>query len=170
MIFSMRGVFLRQLSGVLAVLLIALPAAATEPGLPANHEIHNQPPVDSEGTLTWDALANLEIRVETPAPLQTLFYVEFPESLRALDGERVRIKGFMYPLEAGETHDKFLLAALPPACPFCLPGNAKTLVDVHCDRPVGYTMEPVILEGRFTLLDEDDTGLYYRLSEAGPVE
>ena len=155
---------------ILASLLMAGPLAATESELPANHDVHNQPPIDAEGTLTWDALANLEIRVETPAPLQTLFFVEFPESLRALDGERVRIKGFMYPLEAGETHNKFLLAALPPACPFCLPGNAKTLVDVHCDRPVGYTMEPVILEGRFTILEEDDTGLYYRLTEAGPVE
>ena len=170
MLSAMRHFVLRIVPSIMAVFLVAAPAVATEPGLPANHEVHNKPPIDAEGTLTWDALANLEIRVETPAPLRTLFYVEFPESLRALDGERVRIKGFMYPLEAGETHDKFLLAALPPACPFCLPGNARTLVDVRCDRPVGYTMEPVILEGQFTLLEEDDTGLYYRLTGAGPVE
>ena len=162
---------LTSLSGALlalaAIALAGQPAAA-EQGLPADHSQHNVP-VDADGAVTWEALANLDIRVETPAPLQTIFHIEFPASLKALDGEVVRLKGFMYPLEAGETHVSFLLSALPPACPFCLPGSARTLVDIQSDEPITYTMEPVMLEGRLSLLEDDDTGLYYRLSEAGPV-
>ncbi len=156
------------IAAALALLLAAAPGAAQQ-NLPADHTVHNQP-VDADGALSWEALANLDVRVETPAPLQTIFHIEFPEALRALDGQIVRMKGFMYPLEAGETHDSFLLSALPPACPFCLPGNARTLVDVECAKPVRYTLDPVMLEGRFALLENDDTGLHYRLSEAGPVE
>ena len=99
----------------LAAALQVAPAAAQQ-GLPANHTQHNVP-VDADGALTWEALSNLDIRVETPAPLQTIFHIEFPESLKRLDGETVRLKGFMYPLEAGEAHSTFLLSALPPACP-----------------------------------------------------
>ena len=149
-------------------LLTGLPTAA-EQTQPPEHDVHNQP-VDADGALTWEALSNLDVRVETPAPLRTIFHIEFPKGLRALDGTVVRLKGFMYPLEVGETHTKFLLSALPPACPFCLPGTATTLVDIHCDEPVRYTLEPVMLEGRFALLEDDITGLYYRLTEATAIQ
>ena len=152
----------------LLCLMTGLPAAAEQDQTPA-HDVHNRP-VDSDGALTWEVLSNLDVRVETPAPLRTIFHIEFPKGLRALDGTVVRLKGFMYPLEVGETHTKFLLSALPPACPFCLPGTATTLVDIHCDEPVRYTLEPVMLEGRFALLDDDITGLYYRLTEATAIQ
>lgn len=134
-----------------------------------NHTQHNQP-VDEDGAIKWEVLSNLDVRVETPAPLQSIFHVEFTPEVKALGGEIVRLKGFMYPLSPGETHTKFLLSALPPSCPFCLPGTATTLIDIICDEPVRYTLEPVILEGRFTLLKDDISGLYYRLSNARPAE
>lgn len=152
----------------LAAFLEVSPATARQDPPPEVHTLHNVP-VDADGVVTWETLSNLDVRVETPAPLQTIFHIEFPENLLALDERIVRLKGFMYPLEAGETHRSFLLSALPPACPFCLPGTATTLVDIRSDRPVTYTLEPVMLEGRLNLLKDDDTGLYYRLTEAGPV-
>ena len=156
------------LMAALALAIQAMPAAAQQ-GVSPSHSEHNVP-VDADGALTWEALSDLEVRVETPAPLQTIFHIEFPENLRRLDGETVRLKGFMYPLEAGETHSAFLLSALPPACPFCLPGSARTLIDVHCEEPVTYTLEPVLLEGKLALLTDDITGLYYRLTDAAPVD
>ena len=132
------------------------------------HDVHNQVPEAPATALTWGELMNLEVTVENPAPLQTVFHVSYPDSLKAKDGTVVRIKGFMYPLEAGETHTYFLLSALPPSCPFCLPASARGLVEVKCDEGVRYTLEPVLLEGRFELLEEDElgTGLHYRLSAA----
>ena len=108
---------------------------------------------------------DLEVRVENPAPLQTVFHVSYPESLKARNGTVVRVKGFMYPLEAGETHTYFLLSALPPSCPFCLPASARGLVEVKYDEGGRYTLEPVLLEGRFELLEGAATGLYYRLEK-----
>jgi len=148
---------------------LAVAPAAAQQGVPQGHNQHNVP-VDADGALTWEALADFEVRVETPAPLQTIFHIEFPQALRSLDGEMVRLKGYMYPLETGETHARFLLSAFPPACPFCLPGSARTLVDVRCAEPLGYTLDAVMVEGRLTLLENDDSGLHYRLTEAGPVD
>ena len=154
--------------------LAAGPAAALNPfgergsePVPG-HDVHNQAPDAPPAALTWDELMNLEVTVETVAPLQSNFIVSYPEALRARDGTVVRIKGFMYPLEAGETHTYFLLSALPPSCPFCLPASARGLVEVMCDDGVRYTLEPVLLEGRFELLEDEElgTGLHYRLSAA----
>lgn len=133
------------------------------------HDVHNQAPDAPAAALTWDELMNLEVTVESPGPLQTVFHVSYPDSLKAKDGTVVRIRGFMYPLEAGETHTYFLLSALPPSCPFCLPASARGLVEVTCDDGVRYTLQPVLLEGRFELMEEDDamgTGLHYRLNNA----
>ena len=134
-----------------------------------DHDVHNQAPDAPAAALTWDELMNLEVTVESPAPLQTVFHVSYPDSLKAKDGTVVRIRGFMYPLEAGENHTYFLLSALPPSCPFCLPASARGLVEVTCDEGVRYTLQPVLLEGRFELMEEDDalgTGLHYRLNNA----
>ena len=132
----------------------------------SGHTTHNQAPDAPAAALTWEELMALEVRVETPAPLQTVFHVSYPDSVKARDGTEVRIRGFMYPLEAGETHTYFLLSALPPSCPFCLPASARGLVEVRCDEGVRYTLEPVLLEGQFELLEDAATGLHYRLDNA----
>lgn len=158
-------VFLPVLVSLLATSLAAAPATAQRAPPPPGHTVHNRP-VDADGAIKWEALANMEVRVETPAPLQTIFHREFSAEIKALEGETVRLKGFMYPLSPGERHTSFLLSALPPSCPFCLPGSATTLIDIVAEEPVRYILEPVMLEGRLNLLRDDDTGLFYRLTEA----
>ena len=159
-------------SVALSGMVIAVPVAAfglfgerASDEIPG-HTTHNQAPDAPPAALSWEELMSLEVRVETPAPLQTVFHVSYPDSLTAKDGTVVRIKGFMYPLEAGETHTYFLLSALPPSCPFCLPVSSRGLVEVMCDQGVRYTLEPVALEGRFELLEDAATGLHYRLDRA----
>ena len=82
----------------------------------------------------------------------------------------VRIRGFMYPLEAGETHRYFLLSALPPELPVLPSGERAGARRGEVRRRGSATpLEPVLLEGRFELLEEDDalgTGLHYRLNNA----
>jgi hypothetical protein len=150
---------------LLLLLIVPLNALAQAP----QHSVHNKPPEQTDSTLTWEELNNLDIKVETPAPLQTIFHVSFPQALTARNGTAVKIKGFMYPLKAGEAHDYFLLSALPPSCPFCLPGGQTTLIEVKCAEPIAYTLEPILLEGTFELLKDDPSGLYYRLIEARAV-
>ena len=155
--------------------LAAAPASALNPfgnrgsePVP-EHDVHNRAADAPAEALTWDELMNLEVTVETTGALQSIFHVSYPDSLKAKDGTVVRIRGFMYPLEAGETHTYFLLSALPPSCPFCLPASARGLVEVTCDEGVRYTLQPVLIEGRFELMEEDDamgTGLHYRLNNA----
>jgi uncharacterized protein len=147
-------------------LLAALALAAFTPQQGARD---HPPATEPNGAVSWAALASLETSFRTIAPLQTEMTVDVAPQIRALDGQEVKIAGFIYPLEGGETHRRFLLSAYPPSCPFCLPGGPAELVEVECADPVRFSYDPVTLAGRFSVLKDDPGGLLYRLSEARAV-
>jgi hypothetical protein len=44
------------------------------------------------------------------------------------------------------------------------------MVEVKTKTPVKYSMEPVVVEGRFLVLNDDSYGLYYRITDATSVK
>jgi len=123
------------------------------------------PPLqDKEGVLSWAVLSSVKVR-EEPTRVRPLFSPE----LRALHGRTVRVQGFMMPLDTAPRQRHFLLSAVPTSCPFCIPAGPEGMVEVKARAGVRYGIEPVIVEGRLTLLDNDEYGLFYRLTEAVPV-
>ena len=135
--------------------------------IPAVHNTLYQVP---EGVVGWDTLGELEVTAEPIAPLQTRFKTDYTREVKALDGQQVKLMGFIYPLEGGLEHARFLLTAWPPSCPFCLPAGPSQMVEVLCAEPVDFTEGAILLAGRFEVLEEDPSGLYYRLHEAELVE
>lgn len=154
----------------LSVLLVPALAAAFSMEQQAAPVIDHDPgDLAAQGVVSWDTLRALDLSYESPFPGQTSVSTSFSEELERLDGQPVKLIGFVYPLEAGETHDYFLLSAFPPSCPFCLPGGATDLVEVRAAEPVPYSIEPVTLSGRLVLLHGDAGGLLYRLEDAAPL-
>jgi hypothetical protein len=43
------------------------------------------------------------------------------------------------------------------------------MVEVRTKTPVKYSLEVVVVEGKFAVLNDDPYGLYYRISDAVPV-
>jgi predicted AlkP superfamily phosphohydrolase/phosphomutase len=86
-------------------------------------------------------------------------------ALSALDGQAVQITGFIYPLQPGDA-SHFLLSAMPSICQFCLPAGPDQLIEVQAEQSVPYTSEPVRVAGQLELLEDDPSGLYYRLHRA----
>jgi hypothetical protein len=101
---------------------------------------------------------------DTSAPAK--FEVVFSKELQKLDGKQIKVAGFMLPIEQAEAHSKFLLSAVPPSCPFCLPGGPNSTIHVVCKKPVKYSMDSIVLNGTMQLLKDDPSGFYYRLTEA----
>ena len=81
-----------------------------------------------------------------------------------------RIQGFMVPMDAKPTQKHFLLTSVPLTCSFCIPGGPESMVEVKAKTPVRYSLEPVVVEGKFNVLPNDPYGLFYRLVEAVPVK
>ena len=88
----------------------------------------------------------------------------------ALHQKTQRIQGFMVPLDAGEKQKHFLLTSVPLTCSFCLPGGPESMVEVKTKTPVRYSLEPVVVEGTFAVLNDDLYGLYYRMVDATSVK
>ena len=94
----------------------------------------------------------------------------FTRDQTALGDKIQRIQGFMMPLEPGEKQKHFLLSSVPMTCSFCTPGGPESMVEVKTKTPVKYSMEPIVVEGRFAVLNDDPYGLYYRVTDAVGVK
>ena len=94
----------------------------------------------------------------------------FPADVQALNKKTQRIQGFMMPLEPGEKQKHFLLSSVPLTCAFCVPGGPESMVEVKTKTPVKYSLEVVVVEGQFAVLNDDPYGLYYRVTDAVAVK
>ena len=74
------------------------------------------------------------------------------------------------PLEPGQRQKHFLLTSVPLTCSFCTPGGPESMVEVKTSSPIAYTLEPVVVEGEFSVLADDNYGLYYRMLNAVVVK
>jgi hypothetical protein len=94
----------------------------------------------------------------------------FSAAVAALDQKEVKVQGFMLPLDVGEKHALFVLSAVPPTCSFCMPGGPEAVVEVRAKRPLAYTEDAVTVTGKLSVLKDDPTGIFYRLTEAIPAK
>jgi uncharacterized protein len=115
--------------------------------------------------IPWSVLTDVKTRTEKNRILPV-----FTTSQTALNQKTQRIQGFMMPLEPGTTQRHFLLSSVPLTCSFCTPGGPESMVEVRTKTPVKYGMEPVVVEGKFLVLNDDSYGLYYRMTDAVSVK
>jgi hypothetical protein len=132
--------------------------------------VHNTLYKVPEGAVGWDVLGEMDVEVEVLGPLRSVFHVDYSAAIKALDGREVKLMGFIYPLQAGVAHERFLLTAWPPSCPFCLPAGPSQMVEVHAAAPIEFSDGAVLLGGAFEVLKDDPSGLYYRMRGARVVE
>jgi len=157
---------------ILAGLLACAPAwAQLSSPLPAGQGagVHSPdspfaPLPQRKDVIPWPLLTTIATKVEKNRVLPV-----FNKDQLALNEKPQRIQGFMMPLEPGERQTHFLLSSVPLTCSFCVPGGPESMVEVKTKQPVRYTMEPVVVEGRFATLNDDPYGLYYRVTDAVAV-
>ena len=160
-------------AAVLLALLAALSAGAQpSPSVPMGtgpgvHDPNSPfPPLPARSDVVpWTVLTSVKTRVEKNKVLPA-----FDPPLLALNQKTQRVQGFMMPLEPGEKQSHFLLSSVPLSCSFCIPGGPESMVEVKTRTPVRYTLDPVTVEGKFALLDDDQYGMYYRITEAVGVK
>jgi len=115
--------------------------------------------------IPWSVLTDVKTKTEKNRILPV-----FNVSQKALNQKTQRIQGFMMPLEPGTSQRHFLLSSVPLTCSFCSAGGPESMVEVRTKTPVKYGMEPVVVEGKFLVLNDDSFGLYYRMTDATAVK
>jgi len=110
--------------------------------------------------VAWSLLSSVTTKVE-----KNKLVPVFPAPVQALNLQKVKVQGFMMPLEPGDKQRHFLLSSVPTTCSFCVPAGPEGLVEVRTLQPVRYTLEPVVVEGVLAVLSDDAYGLFYRVSD-----
>lgn len=146
--------------------------AAAAPDIPVGQGagVHgaNSPFPALEGradVVPWSVLTDIKTKNEKNRILPV-----FNMGQLALNQKTQRVQGFMMPLDPGEKQTRFLLSSVPLTCSFCLPGGPESMVEVRTKTPVKYSIEPITVEGKFLVLNDDSFGLYYRMTDAASVK
>lgn len=92
----------------------------------------------SQTELTWKVMSKMEFEEEyneeygfdVPYPL-------FNDQVKALDGKRVTVTGYIIPLEVGDDHELLVLSKYPEStCFFCGMAGPETVLDVLPNRKI----------------------------------
>jgi hypothetical protein len=141
--------------------LAALPAAAQHQAAPGADPGQFKPLAERADVLSWKMLSQVELVKQ-----KDRYVPRFNADVAALDQKQVKLQGFMMPLQMGDKQTHFVLSAMPQSCAFCLPGGPESLVEVKTRAPVKYTFDAMVLSGKLSVLKEDPTGVFYRLTDA----
>ena len=151
---------------LLAVLLaFAAPAIAQHQVPPGVDPNQFKPLPERKDVVSWKTLSQVELVKQ-----KDRYVPQFAKDVSALDQKEVKVQGFMMPLQVGDKQSHFVLTAMPQSCAFCLPGGPESMVEVKSKAPVKYTFEAVVLTGKLTVLKDDPTGIFYRLTDAVPTK
>ena len=146
---------------LLFALAFAFPAAAQHQAPPGADPSQFKPLVERKDVLSWKLLAQVEL-----VKLKDRYVPKFSQDIASLDQKVVKLQGFMMPLEVGDRQTHFVLSAMPVTCSFCLPGGPEALVEVKTKQPVKYSFDAITISGKLSVLKEDPTGVFYRITDA----
>lgn len=94
---------------------------------------------------------------------------DFPTEVKELDKTRIRIKGYMFPLDSDDKQTEFLFGPFPLNCPFQYHVSPSLVVEVHTEKdfPITFSYDPMTIEGTLELVPDDkEFSTFYRLKDA----
>ena len=153
-----------KIAALIAASLLALPALAQHQPPQGMDPNQFKPLPDRNDVVSWKLLSQVELVKQ-----KDRYVPKFANDVAALDQKQVKVQGFIMPLQMGDKQSHFVLTAMPQSCAFCLPGGPESMVEVKSKAPVKYTLEPVVLTGKLSILKDDPTGVFYRLTDAVPA-
>ena len=115
----------------------------------------------------WDKLYQCKISFSNT---NHKFSVKLTDDVKALNGQTVTLKGFMYPLSFEEKQKTILLSKRTPVCFFCPPGEPNELLSVEFAKSETLSSDVVTLKGTFVLENKQDEGIFFALKDASVVK
>ncbi|WND01813.1 DUF3299 domain-containing protein [Temperatibacter marinus] len=121
-----------------------------------------------EGSIPWHVFLGVpyEEQLMNDIPIAV---PKFTPSIMALVGQRIKVNGYMVPLEPSDKQGHFLLMAYTHSCPFHMTGGPNGYIEVYADFPVTVTFAPILIEGVLTLEKDFTRGVFFKLTASQQV-
>lgn len=129
-----------------------------------------KPAATPAGGVAWKLLESTSETTRRDAEGYIRSRPVFPAGVKSLAGKRVRVAGFMMPLENASRQKHFVLLAYPPGCPFHTHAAPNQFIEVKATSAFPVEIEQaIVVEGVLELTGQDESGIFYRLNSAKPA-
>lgn len=128
-----------------------------------------KPAPTPEGGISWDVLESTEENQRINPDGYIMSTPIFPEEVQALEGQRIKVAGWMTPLDAGTDQSRFLLMGYPPGCPFHFHAAPMQFIEVIATTPFPTDkVNAMTVSGVLELTGQDESGIFYKMTASRP--
>lgn len=128
-----------------------------------------KPAATPKGGVSWKVLEATEETTRRDEQGYILSKPLFTPTVKKLSGKRIKVAGWMMPLDNGATQKRFVLLGYPPGCPFHFHAAPNQFIEVLADTPFPTNETKVhVVSGVLELTGYDESGIFYRLRAARP--
>ncbi len=92
--------------------------------------------------------------------------ITYTSGVKAIDGKKVTISGFMQPLEAKDKFSHFLLSKNAPTCAYCPPSKPNEVVEVFTSGQVMWKQDLITISGTLILVNDGSRGVFFQMKDA----
>jgi hypothetical protein len=129
------------------------------PTAPDKRKVHQRPTGDAPYALTIKELGNFDYDAERGGNV--------PDDVKALDGAKVRLNGFMLPMDSSERISTFALVPSALSCCFGGPPGLQHTIIVHAPsgKALSYFPDEIVCEGTLKVEEKKDDEFIVSLFE-----
>ena len=109
----------------------------------------------------WELFASCQLKA-TGDYSDSISYIP---GVKAMNGKKITISGFMVPIESKEKFVHFLLSRRAPSCPFCPPAEPNEMVEVFSAKPVRWQENLVTLSGTLILVNDAKREIFFQMKD-----
>lgn len=144
-------------------------AAVQDTKIKPNVEDIWKPAATPKGGVSWTVLESTGEITRTDADGFIVSKPKFTPAVRQLAGKRIKVAGWMMPMQAGAKQKHFVLLAYPPGCPFHFHAAPDQFVEVYAETPFPTSETRMfVVSGVLELTGQDESGIFYRMRQARP--
>ena len=128
-----------------------------------------------EGGVPWQTLG--EIKYESYSFIGedgeewTGLKPTFNDNVKKLDGQKILLQGYMFPLDQNEKQSSFLLGPFPMSCPYHYHVSPNMVLEAHAKSPIEFSYDAINVTGVLELVPRDDEyNVFYRLKDVEIAE
>lgn len=120
-----------------------------------------------ESSISWEVFAltkeNYECGVGADGFDYCLTRPTYADAVKKLANQVIEVTGYMFPLEASDKQQNFLIGPYPVSCPFHYHSKPSQVIEVIAKKPIDFSYEPITIKGKLSIDFDEDKGSFYYL-------
>lgn len=115
----------------------------------------------------WDSFAACKVNLDKE---EYTYSINYTPEIKAIEGTKIEISGFVLPLESTEKFTHFLISKRTPTCFYCPPGEPNEIAEVFSKTPIKWEENIIKVSGTLQFTKNPELGLFFQIKDADIVD